>query len=155
MKLSGGAVIYRIEKHKVTEMEKNRYFRMLQKNVLSGIGLCCAALLVSCGPTPEDKVAAESDCKQLASARSGYNPGSASSGKSNVGKGAAVGAVGGAAVGALTSNKSKKVVQGAAVGAAAGAGVGVLKDKDNKKKAAQASSVYNTEYQHCMKGKGF
>ena len=119
------------------------------------------AIVVSCSSDTEDpaitaekKAAAESDCRQLASARSGYNAG-ASSGGSSVGKSAAIGAVGGAAIGAVTSSKSKKVVQGAAVGAVAGAGVGALKDKKEKEKAEQAAAVYRAEYNECMSSKGF
>ena len=122
--------------------------------MLLGLVPISLGLIVSCGPTPEDRVAAESECKQLASARSGYTGGS-SGGSSTIAKGAGIGAVGGAAIGALTSSKSKKVVQGAALGAAAGAGAGALKDKEDKKKAAQASSAYQAEYKNCMQGKGF
>ena len=114
--------------------------------------------LYACSPDPEDiaqdLTAAESECNQLASARSGYNPGSAGS-TSSVGKGAAIGAASGAAVGAITSKKSKKVVQGAAIGAAAGAGAGAIKDIEDRKKAEQAAAAYQIEYQACMKDKGF
>lgn len=116
-------------------------------------------LAASCGPSSDEiaaeRGAAESECRQLASARSGYNPAKSSGDKSSVGKGAAIGAASGAAVGAITSDKSKKVVEGAAIGAAAGAGAGALKDKDDKKKAKQAASVYEAEFKHCMSGKGF
>lgn len=124
------------------------------KSILLILVLSCTWLTVSCGPSAEDRAAADSDCSQLASSRSGYNPGSAGD-KSSVGKGAAIGAAGGAAVGAVSSKKSKKVVQGAAIGAAAGAGAGALKDSEDRKKAKQAAAAYKTEYQHCMKGKGF
>ena len=95
----------------------------------------------------------EQECRQLASARSVYNPGS-TGGKSSVGKGAAIGAASGAAVGAITSKKSKKVVQGAAIGAAAGAGAGAIKDNEDKKKADQAAAAYQTEYKVCMSSRG-
>ena len=121
-------------------------------------GLCCLLLAVACGPSSDDRAAdrasAESECRQLASARSGYDP-TSPVGSSSIGKGAAIGAASGAAVGAITSDKSKKVVQGAAIGAAAGAGAGALKDNQDKKKAEQAASVYQAELQHCMSGKGF
>jgi len=88
-------------------------------------------LATSCGPSSDeiaaDRAAAESECRQLASARSGYDPSNPPGASSSVGKGAAIGAASGAAVGAITSDKSKKVVQGAAIGAAAGAGAGALK----------------------------
>ena len=126
--------------------------------ILLVLGLSCLWLAASCGPSPEDiaqdRSAAEADCSQLASARSGYNPNS-TGGKSSVGKGAAIGAASGAAVGALTGKKSKKVVQGAAIGAAAGAGAGAIKDSEDRKKDDKAAAAYQTEYQHCMKDKGF
>ena len=116
-------------------------------------------LVTSCGPSSDEiaaeKGAAESECRQLASARSGYDPSNPPGSKSSVGKGAAIGAASGAAVGAITSDKSKKVVQGAAIGAAAGAGAGAIKDNEDRKKAEQAAAAYQTEYQFCMKGKGF
>lgn len=118
-----------------------------------------ALALSGCGPNAEDiaedRAATEADCSQLASSRSGYDPASPTSGKSSVGKGAAIGAASGAVVGALTSKKSKKVVQGAAIGAAAGAGAGAIKDSEDRKKDDQAAAAYQTEYQHCMKDKGF
>ena len=120
-----------------------------------GAGLVCVGLIVSCGPSSEDKVAAEIACSQYASSQSGYTPANPPGGKSSVGKGAAVGAVGGAAVGAATSKKSKKVVQGAAIGAAAGAGLGALKDHEDDKKAEQSRAAYQAEYQACMSAKGF
>ena len=111
-------------------------------------------MTVACGPSPEDMAAADLECRQLASARTGYDPSNPDGGKSAVGKGAAIGAVGGAALGAITSKKSKKVVQGAAIGAAAGAGAGALKNNEDKKKAEQAAANYQVEYQHCMSSKG-
>ena len=117
-------------------------------------GLTFLWMVVACGPSTEDMAAADQECRQLASARSGYDPSNPTSGKSSVGKGAAIGAASGAAVGAITSKKSKKVVQGAAIGAAAGAGAGALKDKEDKKKAEQAAANYEVEYQHCMSSKG-
>jgi len=111
-------------------------------------------LAVSCGPSAEDRAAADLECQQLATARTGYDPANPAGDKRSVGKGAAVGAVGGAALGAITSSKSKNVVKGAAVGAAVGAGAGALKDKEDKARADQAASAYQAEYQHCMSGKG-
>ena len=127
--------------------------------VLLAACLSLLGLATSCGPSSDEiaaeKAAAESECRQLASARSGYDPSNPSGGSSSVGKGAAIGAASGAAVGAITSDKSKKVVQGAAIGAAAGAGAGALKDKEDQKKAKQAAGVYEAEFKHCMSGKGF
>lgn len=122
-------------------------------------GLVCLLLAASCGRSTDesaavDRAAAESECRQLAAARSGYDP-SSQAGGSSVGKGAAIGAASGAAVGAITSDKSKKVVQGAAIGAAAGAGAGAIKDNEDKKKAEKAAAVYQAELKHCMSGKGF
>ena len=91
-------------------------------------------LVTSCGPSSDEiaaeKGAAESECRQLASARSGYDPSNPPGSKSSVGK-------------------------GAAIGAAAGAGAGAIKDNEDRKKAEQAAAAYQTEYQFCMKGKGF
>jgi hypothetical protein len=123
-----------------------------------GAGLVCLGLLVSCGPSSEDKLAAEIACSQYASSQSGYTPANPPGGDSSVGKGAAAGAVGGAAVGAATakSGKStKKAVQGAAVGAAAGAGLGALKDNEDKKKAEQGRAAYQSAFSTCMAGKGY
>jgi len=117
-------------------------------------GLTFLWTAVACGPSAEDRAAMELDCRQLATSRTGYDPANPTGGKSSVGKGAAIGAVGGAALGAITSNKSKKVVQGAAIGAAAGAGAGALKDNEDKKRAEQAAAAYQTEYQHCMNSTG-
>jgi len=111
-------------------------------------------MTVACGPSAEDRAAADLECRQLATARTGYDPANPAGDKRSVGKGAAIGAVGGAALGAITSNKSKKVVQGAAIGAAAGAGAGALKDNEDKKRAEQAAAAYQTEYQHCMNSTG-
>jgi hypothetical protein len=123
------------------------------------LGLSSLWLAASCGPNPEeiaaDRATVEADCSQLASARSGYDPESPTSGKSSVGKGAAIGAASGAVVGAVSSKKGKKVVQGAAIGAAAGAGVGALKDSEDRKKEEQAAAAYKTEYEYCMKDKGY
>lgn len=117
------------------------------------------SLTASCGPSSDElaaaRTAAESECRQLASARSGYDPSNPPGGTSSVGKGAAIGAASGAAVGAITSDKSKKVVQGAAIGAAAGAGAGALKDREDRKKAEQAAGLYQAEFKHCMSSKGF
>lgn len=125
--------------------------------LLTGLG--SLFLVLSCGPSSEeiaaDRVAAESECRQLAAARSGYDPSNPPGSTSSVGKGAAIGAASGAAVGAISSKKSKKVVQGAAIGAAAGAGAGALKDSEDKKKAEQAAKVYQAEFKHCMSSKGY
>ncbi len=129
------------------------------KKTLIGVRLSacflCVGLIAACGPSPEDRVAADMQCSQYASTRTGYAPANPTGGKSSVGKGAATGAVGGAAIGAVTSKKSKKVVQGAAIGAAAGAGLTALKNNEGKKKTKQAKSAYQAEYQHCMNEKGF
>lgn len=117
-----------------------------------GTGMICLSLISSCGDSSEDRMAADLDCTQIAASRSGYK--SAKS-DSSVGKGAAIGAAGGAAVGAVSSKKSKDVAKGAAIGAAAGAGAGALKDSEDRKKAEQARKAYDMEYQHCMKSKGF
>ena len=110
------------------------------------LGLTCLCMTVACGPSTEDMAAADLECRQLASSRTGYDPSNPEGGKSAIGKGAAIGAVSGAAVGAITSKKSKKVVQGAAIGA------GALKNNEDKKKAEQAAANYQLEYQHCMNG---
>jgi hypothetical protein len=117
-------------------------------------GMTFLCMTVACGPSTEDMAARDQECSQLASARTGYDPSNPEGSKSAVGKGAAIGAVGGAALGAITSSKSKKVVQGAAIGAAAGAGAGALKNNEDKKKAEQAAANYQVEYQHCMSSKG-
>jgi len=117
-------------------------------------GLIFLCMAVACGPSAEDMAAKDQECSQLASARSGYDPSNPEGSKSAIGKGAAIGAVSGAALGAITSKKSKKVVQGAAIGAAAGAGAGALKNNEDKKKAEQAAANYQTEYQHCMNSTG-
>ena len=116
---------------------------------LSLVFLC---MTVACGPSAEDMAATDQECKQLASSRSGYDPSNPEGSKSAIGKGAAIGAVGGAAIGAVTSSKSKKVIQGAAIGAAAGAGAGALKNNEDKKKTEQIAANYQVEYQHCMNG---
>lgn len=123
-----------------------------------GAGLVCLGLIVSCGPSSEDELAAEIACSQYASSQSGYTPANPPGGDSSIGKGAAAGAVGGAALGAATakSGKStKKAVQGAAVGAAAGAGLGALKDKEDKKNAKQGRDAYQSAFSSCMAGKGY
>ena len=126
-----------------------------------GAGLVCLGLIVSCGPSSEDKLNAEIACSQYASSQSGYTPANPPGGSSSVGKGAAAGAVGGAAVGAVSSSGSsgkktaKNAAIGAAAGAAAGAGLGALKDNEDQKKAAQARSAYQSEFQACMSAKGF
>jgi len=135
-------------------MINNGTKREIQPFALLAFSLTFLCMAVACGPSTEDMAAADQECRQLASARTGYDPSNPTGGKSSVGKGAAIGAASGAAVGAITSKKSKKVVQGAAIGAAAGAGAGALKDNEDKKKAEQAAANYQTEYQHCMSSKG-
>jgi hypothetical protein len=123
-----------------------------------GAGLVCMGLIVSCGPSSEEELAAEIECSQYASSQTGYTPANPPGGDKSIGKGAAAGAIGGAAVGAATakSGKStKKAVQGAAVGAAAGAGLGALKEKEDKKKAEQGRAAYQSAFSSCMAGKGF
>ena len=121
-------------------------------------GLFCLGLIVSCGPSSEDKLTAEIACSQYAVSQSGYTPANPPGGSSSVGKGAAAGAVGGAAIGAASGSKKKtveKVAIGAAAGAAAGAGLGAIKDNEDEKKAAQARAAYQSEFQTCMTAKGF
>ena len=120
-----------------------------------GASLFCLSLVTACGDSSEERMAADMDCVQIASSRSGYTPAKAAGSDSSVGKGAAIGAAGGAVVGAVSSKKSKDVAKGAAIGAAAGAGAGALKDSEDRKKAEQARKAYEMEYQHCMKAKGF
>lgn len=115
-------------------------------------GLVFAGLLVACDPGPEDKLAADMECSQFAATKTGYTPANPQGGESSVGKGAVVGVVSGAALGAATG---KKVVKGAAIGAAAGAGLGALKTNQDRKNAEQARSAYQAEYQYCMNQKGF
>jgi hypothetical protein len=117
-----------------------------------GASLLCLSLVTACGDSSEERMAADMDCMQIAASRSGYRPAGSDS---SVGKGAAIGAAGGAVVGAVSSKKSKDVAKGAAIGAAAGAGAGALKDSEDRKKAEQARKTYDMEYQHCMKAKGF
>jgi len=118
------------------------------------IGVVFLCMVAACGPSAEDRAAADLECRQLATARTGYDPANPDAGKSAVGRSAAVGAAGGAALGAITGTKGKSVLKGAAVGAAVGAGAGALKNKEDKKKAEQAESAYQAEYQHCMSSKG-
>ena len=130
---------------------KNRY--AIPSAVLAmGASLLFLSLVTACGDSTEERMAADMDCMQIAASRSGYKPASKDS---SVGKGAALGAAGGAVVGAASSKKSKDVAKGAAIGAAAGAGAGALKDSEDRKKAKQAQKAYDMEYQHCMKAKGF
>jgi len=136
-------------------MKKNQSNNTLNAVARIGAGVFCLGLIVSCGPGSEDQVSAEIACSQYAASQSGYTPANPPGGGSTVGKGAAAGAIGGAAIGATTSNKGKKVVKGAAIGAAAGAGLGALKDSEDRKKAEQGRSAYEGEYQACMSAKGF
>ena len=134
------------------------YRQAIAKIALTGTALLCFGLIVSCDRSDENSAAAESQCMQHASAATGYHPSKPSGSDSTVGKGAAVGAVGGAAVGAATAKKgksSKKAVQGAAVGAAAGAGVAALSDSEKKKATAQLKAAYQSEYQSCLARKGY
>lgn len=139
-------------------MSAKPVFRNVNTFARLSAGFFCLGLLVSCGPSSEDKLAAEIACSQYASSQSGYTPANPPGGSSSVGKGAAVGAVGGAAIGAASGSKKKtaeKVAIGAAAGAAAGAGLGALKDNEEQKKAAQARAAYQSEFQACMAAKGF
>ena len=119
-----------------------------------GASLLCLPLVTACGDSSEERMAADAECAQIASAKSGYKPVNTAGSDSSVGKGAAIGAAGGAVVGAVSSKKSKDVAKGAAIGAAAGAGAGALKDSEDRKKNEQARKAYDMEYQHCMKAKG-
>jgi outer membrane lipoprotein SlyB len=128
------------------------------KFVLAGMAFLCCALLAGCKDSSEERAAAESQCQQLAASSTGFRPAAPAGADSTGGKGAAVGAVGGAAVGAATAKKgktSKKAVQGAAVGAAAGAGVAALSDSEKKKAAAELKAAYDREYRNCLHQKGF
>ncbi len=128
------------------------------KFVLAGMAFLRCALLAGCKDSSEERAAAESQCQQVASSLTGFRPAAPAGGDSTVGKGAAVGAVGGAAVGAATAKKgktTKKAVQGAAVGAAAGAGVAALSDSEKKKAAAELKAAYDREYKNCLQEKGY
>ncbi|MFC1695716.1 hypothetical protein ACFL1C_06280 [Pseudomonadota bacterium] len=118
-------------------------------------GLLCCGLIVSCDQSADKMAAAESECAQKATTISGFNPANPPSTKSEAGKGAAYGAVGGAALGAITGSNSRKVLGGAAVGAAAGAGIAAIRGSEKKKTAAQAKDNYQREYQDCLAEKGF
>ena len=82
-------------------------------------GLPCCGLIISCDQTATKVAVAESECAQKASAITGFNPSNPTNVESKIGKGAAYGAVSGAAPGEITSSRSRKVVAGAAIGAAA------------------------------------
>ena len=123
---------------------------MLAVLILFGIGA-----VITCSQAADKRAQAEADCSKLATDKTGYNPANPPATSSNIGKGAAIGAAGGAVVGAISSNKSKKVVQGAVIGGAAGAGIGAIQDNEKKKAAAQSRDAYQREYQNCLKDKGF
>ena len=133
-------------------MTRRHFSTLGSAGIALGAGLLSLFLITSCGDSSEERMAADLDCTQIAASRSGYKPAKSDS---SVGKGAAIGAAGGAAVGAVSSKKSKDVAKGAAIGAAAGAGAGALKDSEDRKKAEKARKAYEMEYQHCMKSKGF
>lgn len=97
------------------------------------VGISCLSLIAACGNSSEERMAADLECSQIASARSGYNPAETAGSNSSMGKGAAIGAAAGAAVGAVSSKKSKDAAMGAAIGAAAGAGAGALKDREERR----------------------
>ncbi len=118
-------------------------------------GLICCGLITSCDQSATKMAAAESECAQKASAITGFNPSNPTNVESKVGKGAAYGAVSGAALGAITSSRSRKVVAGAAIGAAAGAGIAAISGSEKKKAAARARDNYQREYENCLAEKGF
>ena len=118
-------------------------------------GLLCCSLITSCDQSATKMAAAESECAQKASAITGFNPSNPTNVESKVGKGAAYGAVSGAALGAITSSRSRKVVAGAAIGAAAGAGIAAISGSEKKKAAARARDNYQREYENCLAEKGF
>jgi hypothetical protein len=131
---------------------------MLAAMLLSGFAavVSCSEAQDTAQQAADKRVQAEADCARLARDKTGYNPASPASTSSNIGKGAAIGAAGGAVIGAATAKKntSKKAVQGAAIGAAAGAGVGALQDNEKKKQAAQTREAYQREYETCLREKG-
>jgi hypothetical protein len=108
-------------------------------------------------------------CYSWAKGQTGFDPMQAPSAtapppekKGSVVKGAAVGAVAGVAIGAITGNAGK----GAAIGAASGGLIGgVRKSKSNKEQEQYAQdqaagyeqkrSTYNRAWGACMEGKGY
>ena len=115
--------------------------------IMFGIAPLCAN-----AQDDEQRAAAQAECSTLATEKSGYDPASQSSKSSTVGKGAAVGAAGGAAVRAI---QGKSLLKGAAIGAAAGAGAGAMKDSKANKSDATAQGNYQLEYDKCMSEKGY
>jgi len=130
---------------------------MLLVFMILGVGavISCSQAEETAQQATDKRLQAEADCASLAKEKTGHNIASQTSTNNNLAKGAAIGAAGGAAVGALSSKKSKKVVQGAALGAAAGAGIAALSDNEKKKAAAKVREAYDHEYQNCLNAKGF
>ena len=126
----------------------NSQIRLLIPTII----MLTAAPLIAYTQSDDKRAAAEAECSTLAKEKSGYDPSSQSSKSSTVGKGAAVGAAGGAAVRAI---QGKSLLKGAAVGAAAGAGAGALKDSKSNKTEATAQGNYQLEYDKCMGEKGY
>jgi len=104
------------------------------------------------------------DCYSWAKKQSGFDPMQAqqsqpsSSTSGQVVKGAAVGAAGGAAIGAIAGNAGK----GAAIGATSGALIGGIRKHRQKEQQDQAqqqqaaaSSEYNRAYSVCLEGRGY
>lgn len=115
---------------------------------------CTAAFSLStlASANANDPVAdAKKLCQYQASEKSGYNPGKAQ-GSKTVAKGAGAGAVGGTAVRAI---QGKSLLKGAAIGAGVGAAGGGLKKNRNKKQAVLSESHYKSEYDNCMRKRGF
>ncbi len=90
-------------------------------------------------------------CQYQASEKSGYKPGNTQD-NNTVAKGAGAGAVGGTAVRAI---QGKSLLKGAAIGAGVGAAGGVMKKNRNKKQAVLNESHYKSEYENCMRKRGF
>ncbi|MEA1889193.1 MAG: hypothetical protein U9N50_05355, partial [Pseudomonadota bacterium] len=112
----------------------------------------CFSLVFSSTLLATDAVAkAKTECDQQTTNKTGYSPGSPSTGKNTVAKGAAVGAAGGTAARAIGG---KSLLKGAGVGAVIGAGAGGLKKNNAKKKAVLDQANYQTEYDNCLKEKG-
>ncbi len=91
-------------------------------------------------------------CHQEAVEKSGYDPANTPSTGKTVAAGAGIGAAGGAAVRAI---QGKSLLKGAAIGAAVGAAAGGLKSNQDKKQAVLNEQNYKTEYDNCLKRRGF
>ncbi len=128
------------------------------------------------GQTPQQQDKDNYECYNWAKQNSGFDPMApiqptappppAQAAKGGVGKGAAVGAVGGLAVGSLSGNAGK----GAAAGAIAGGLIGGVQRKQQQNEMAvqqeqyaqqqqvalnQKRDGYNRAYTACMEGKGY